>query len=117
MSGLLAGKDTNETAPELDSIIRSIVRYRKPARILLFGSRARRDARPDSDIDICVLFDTLPKRQLEVLQDLYRELYDTDAGPVDLLVYDEAAFRDRASRPHSFEAKILDEGISIYGQA
>lgn len=102
---------------ELGSIVASIVRYREPTRVLLFGSRARREEVPDSDIDLCVLFDTLPKRKLEVLQDLYRGLYGLEVGPVDLVVYDEDSFRDRASRPHSFESRIAGEGVALYGQA
>lgn len=101
---------------EIDSIVASIVRYRQPTRVLLFGSRARGDEGPDSDIDLCVLFNALPKRKLEVLQDLYRGLYGLDVGPVDLVVYEESSFFKRASRPHSFESRIATEGVALYGQ-
>jgi IclR helix-turn-helix domain./Nucleotidyltransferase domain. len=37
--------------------IRSIVSVYQPARVILFGSQARGDAVPDSDVDLLVLFD------------------------------------------------------------
>ena len=39
------------------TVIRSIVSTYDPARVILFGSQARGDARPDSDVDLLVVFD------------------------------------------------------------
>jgi predicted nucleotidyltransferase len=39
-----------------------------PERILLFGSAARGTDTATSDIDLCLLFETLPARKLEVLR-------------------------------------------------
>ena len=39
----------------LDEIVRRIVEVADPDKIILFGSRARGDARPDSDYDILVI--------------------------------------------------------------
>ena len=41
---------------ELDEIVGVIARKFSPEKIILFGSRARGDAQPDSDIDLLVLF-------------------------------------------------------------
>lgn len=117
MSGLRSYPNQESPSPDLDPVIASIVRYAKPSRILLFGSRARKEARIDSDIDLCVLFDRLPKRKLEVLQDLYRNFYDIDIGAVDLVVYEERAFKERAEVGNSFEAHISEEGVALYGPA
>ena len=40
----------------MESMVRRIVRDFDPLQILLFGSRARGTARPDSDIDLIVVF-------------------------------------------------------------
>lgn len=53
----------------LDQITRAIVERFQPKRILLFGSRARGDARPDSDVDIFVEMETQarpPERAAQV---------------------------------------------------
>lgn len=39
----------------LDEIARRIVEVCEPEKVIVFGSRARRDHRPDSDIDILVV--------------------------------------------------------------
>lgn len=92
-----------------------IVRFQKPKRVILFGSRSRGDARENSDIDLCVLYEKLEKRNVEVMQDLYFELFGHMGRPVDLVVYEEADFLSKALRPHSFEATIASEGRAIYG--
>ena len=38
-------------------LLESVVAYFQPRRVILFGSRARRDADPDSDIDLLVELD------------------------------------------------------------
>jgi predicted nucleotidyltransferase len=92
-----------------------IVRFRKPTRVILFGSRSRGDAREDSDIDLCVLYEKLGKRNVEVMQDLYFELFGHARQAVDLVVYEETDFLARAARPSSFEATIVAEGRAVYG--
>ena len=101
----------------LERIIQAIVEYKEPSRIILFGSKARKEGRPDSDTDVCVLYDSLPGRNLEVLQELYAGLYRRELNSVDLVVYDETSFADRAGRRNSLEANILEEGIPVYGPA
>ena len=39
----------------IDEITRRLVEYYRPVRIYLFGSEARGDAGPDSDLDFCVV--------------------------------------------------------------
>jgi predicted nucleotidyltransferase len=42
----------------LDEIVRRLVEAVDPDRIILFGSRARGDARPDSDVDLLIIKDS-----------------------------------------------------------
>ena len=43
------------TAALLDRMIRTIVDEVDPEQVILFGSRARGDARPDSDVDLLII--------------------------------------------------------------
>jgi len=61
--------------PWLPAIVGRIVRAVDPVRIMLFGSRARGAARPDSDYDILVVVDELPDRRATRLR-LRRVLAD-----------------------------------------
>ena len=40
--------------PPIEEIARKIVEAFRPRRIVMFGSRARGDSRPDSDLDLMV---------------------------------------------------------------
>jgi len=100
---------------ELAKFISVITAYGNPKRVLLFGSRARNQARPDSDYDLCVIYESLPKRNLEIMQDLYRGFFPLSEKPVDLVVYDEASFRRKAMRTGSFEARINADARVVYG--
>jgi uncharacterized protein len=73
-------------------------------RVVLFGSRARGDARPNSDYDVAVFLKNLKAgdladrwRELDRLADLRSEiLYETEAF-VDAKAYPAGAYRDRTS--------------------
>ena len=100
---------------ELQQLISAITAYAQPRHILLFGSRARGGARDDSDFDLCVIYEKLPKRNLEVLQDLYRSFFPIGGHPVDLVVYQADRFEEKAIHKGSFESAIRSEGLVVYG--
>jgi predicted nucleotidyltransferase len=47
----------------LPQVVGRIVRANDPDRIILFGSRARGDQRPDSDFDLLVVLDAVENRR------------------------------------------------------
>ena len=100
---------------ELQKLIESIVSYYPPKNILLFGSQARGTTRVGSDIDLCVLYERLPKRNLEVLQDLYSSFFSIQGRAVDLVVYEAEQFSEKAHRNGSLEQAIQKEGQVVYG--
>jgi len=57
------GRPASTVDPWLPMIVGRIVRVVNPAKIVLFGSRARGDAREDSDYDLLVIVDAAANRR------------------------------------------------------
>jgi predicted nucleotidyltransferase len=52
-------------------LLKSVVDYFNPRKVILFGSRARGDARPDSDHDLLVVIDNnFPREKLSWRQSI-----------------------------------------------
>lgn len=105
---------TAVTSELLDEIIHRLVQGLSPDRIYLFGSQARGQAGPDSDIDLLLVIPNseLPRHQREATT------YDLLWGltvPVDVIVMTRAEFQ-RASRVKtSLAATAQAQGQIVYG--
>jgi uncharacterized protein len=98
----------------LGEMTRRIVDRFQPERILLFGSRARGDFRPDSDYDLLVVLRKCAnRRQLAV--EVRSELADLPAGK-DILVAELADFEEDASRCSLIVRSALREGEILYAR-
>jgi predicted nucleotidyltransferase len=97
----------------LDDLVRRIAERFSPDRIILFGSRARGDGGPDSDIDLLVLFPEVadPKKRAA---ELYAALGDW-TRPTDIVVSTTSRFEryrnvvNTIYWPASREGKVLYE--------
>ena len=85
-------------------------------RIILFGSLAYGKPDADSDIDVCVITNLHGKRKIELIREMRRELAVLISSPLDILVYTEQEFMERARLKGSMEHKIQAQGIQIYEQ-
>ncbi|MCI0441793.1 nucleotidyltransferase domain-containing protein [bacterium] len=83
--------------------------------IFLFGSYASGKAGEESDIDLCVITDLKNKRKVDLISEIRRELIDRISSPLDILVYNEEEFKERARLRTTLEHKILSDGIKVYG--
>lgn len=96
-----------------DSLLKTIVEVYAPRRVVLFGSQARGDAGPDSDIDlVVVLDDDAPPEALSWRnRNAARKGF---AGSVDIIPCRESVLTERARATGSFADTILREGRVIY---
>ena len=100
------------TDSALSRIIDVIVRTLDPDTIILFGSRAKGNAREDSDFDICVLKNGISERRT-IARKLYRALYGVGA-PVELIVETLDTFNEFKNNPHLIYREIARYGKVIY---
>lgn len=97
----------------LHEVVRRIREAGNPQRIILFGSRARGDARPDSDVDLLIVEETTlprhrrPIRYLRALLGLFLAK--------DVVVYTPAEVAAWADVPNAFVTTALREGRFLYG--
>ena len=90
----------------------------RPGRVLLFGSRARGDGRPDSDIDLLVVMPqaTLtPQERQQALRSLRAALHPLPLSVgVDLVVVGEEDARRLAGSRWHVVARALREGKELH---
>jgi len=82
-------------------------------RVVLFGSHARGDARPDSDVDLLVVLDT-DRNPLAVAGELYQSIVDREFG-VDLVVVTPDKLRERIDGFDPFLSDAVRQGRVLYG--
>lgn len=104
------------TAAVPEGLLRQVVATYAPRRVILFGSHARGEATPDSDLDLLVVVDDdAPPEALHWRrQNEARRGYD---GPVDILACRASDLSGRAHIRGSFAATILREGVAVYERA
>jgi predicted nucleotidyltransferase len=93
----------------LDGILRRLA----PAEVWLFGSRARGDARPDSDFDLLVVMDD------DAGDDRYSSRAKAEAradypGPADIVLTRRSSFDRRRRVVGTLEELVAAEGVPVY---
>jgi len=95
----------------LDKLVRGILEVVKPLRIILFGSAARGEMTPRSDLDVMVVVpDGL--RPLQVGKDLYQHVHL--GMPKDFIVVTKSQMDDYADWPYTPIIYALREGKELY---
>jgi predicted nucleotidyltransferase len=96
----------------LQEIVRRIIETAHPDKIILFGSRARGNARPDSDFDLVVIKESdEPAHRRDA--SLYLALAGLNA-PVDVMMFTPAEVRDWSPVPQAFITTAFREGKVLY---
>lgn len=106
----------NEENGLIREMVETIVREADPDTVILFGSRARGDARPDSDVDLLIVerepFSPQHSRRQETAR-LYLALRKI-ALPKDLLLYSRDEFELFKDSPHHVVGRARREGRVLH---
>lgn len=98
----------------LAEITRRIVAVSDPQQIILFGSQARGDAGPDSDLDFLVVKDEVASPRAEAAR-IYRALAGLSA-PVDIVVTRSDYVRSHRDVVGTVVRSALREGRVLYAR-
>ncbi len=99
--------------PVLDRITRPIVEQFHPRRIILFGSRARGDARADSDYDVLVEMDT-ELNHYACLTALSGAVAHPRGFELNIFLRKPGRLEERRDDPGTMDWHIAREGIVLY---
>lgn len=97
----------------LDEIVRRLVETLQPERVYLFGSRARGDARPDSDYDLLVVVKERTSDGCEMEQRAYGAMWGLHA-PIEIVVMTAGYFDWMLDAAASLAATVQREGRLLH---
>jgi predicted nucleotidyltransferase len=107
----MVSRVSRETFSEIVRRIRAVA---DPQKIVLFGSRARGDHRPESDIDLLIIEDSpLPRHRRAI--PLYAALADLSLDvDTEVVVYTPAEVEEWRGARSAFVTTALREGTVLY---
>jgi predicted nucleotidyltransferase len=106
------GMNDQDITSLLDDITRRIREVSDPEQIILFGSRARGDSRPDSDVDLLIIKDNIESTRAEAGR-IYRALANMSL-PVDVVVVRPAYVEQYKDIIGTIVRPALREGKVLY---
>jgi len=93
-------------------VVDTIIAVADPVRIILFGSAARGETGPDSDLDLLVVIRTGRHRR-KTAQKIYRQLVSVGCA-ADIVVVTEEDLERYGDAPGMIIARALAEGSELY---
>ena len=103
------------TQNQIDRMVKRIVKQFDPEQIILFGSQARGDAGPDSDVDLLVVMDVKGSRLAKRLE--IRGALRDIAVALDVVVTSPQDFAWRKDVVGTIEWPAVREGKVLYARA
>jgi predicted nucleotidyltransferase len=111
MDMALAHPETD--AAFLDEVVRRLLSAGSPLKIVMFGSRARGDAHPHSDLDLLVVEEKSDAPRYKRATSYRLALVDLDIDK-DIVVYTLDEIAEWANVPLAFITTVLREGKVLY---
>lgn len=96
----------------LDDLVRRIVEAVHPLHIILFGSGARGEMGPNSDLDVLVVMPNGTHRR-KTTQEIYRRMWGFGFAK-DIIVVTESDVQKHRSNPYMIIKNALEEGKELY---
>ena len=97
---------------DIQALADKIVHEFHPEKIILFGSHARGDAQPDSDVDLLVIMDSDQHPSRTAAEITYR--VHPRRYPLDLIVRSPQMVRTRLQMNDWFMRDVMREGRVLY---
>ena len=105
--------NTSHLEKEVQNITQQLIAKYKPQKIILFGSAARGEFGPDSDLDFFIIKEKTPYRGVERIREVDQII--KTALPCDFLVVKPHEVENRLQLGDPFIKTILQEGKVLYG--
>ena len=101
------------TPEKLREAVRRLVEAAHPRQIILFGSHARGDARPDSDVDLCLVSDGAV-RQYDTATRWLKAVWDLRPKPsFTLIPITPTRLQEKRAVGDHFFRTVLKEGVVL----
>ena len=101
------------TSEKVQAVVKRIIQVSKPRKLILFGSYARRQLRPHSDLDVLVVVrDEVrnPRQESVRIRQALRGIF----MPMDILVVSEGRLKELAEVPGLIYQEAIRTGITVY---
>ena len=97
-------------------LVKLLVESYKPVKIYLFGSKAREDAKPESDYDLLVVIEG--KVSWSQRKKFSEKRWDTGlVEPTDIVLWTKSSFEDHLQLKASLPSTVVEEGVLLYEAA
>jgi len=95
------------------SVVKKIAEAIQPEKVILFGSRAKGTGRPNSDIDLLVIKETMQSKR--ELKQRIRRLFPRQDFSMDLFVLTPEEFQRQKTVANTIARTAMREGKVCYG--
>lgn len=100
----------------ISEIVSRIVSEFDPEAVILFGSQARGEAGQDSDVDLAVIFSSLPGRRMDRAVEIYRCLHGVGVSK-DIIVLTRQDYEEQKPWVGTIGHIVARDGKVLYKKA